>query len=239
MASEIFSLNLIQPFHQSQDAEIFHVNLKPDPVNEANAQAWLDEPEIERFNRFVHPRPQREFCLCRAALRAILCSQLECDNKDLKFRTLKHGKPFALVNGKLVHIKFNVSHSGQHGLVAILEKRRIGVDVEEHSTRRRIDGEILSVFSKSEQADLARVFGEEKVDLFYSLWTMKEALIKALGIGFYLDPSHFEIPLALRRGSNSSTFRFPQLPSVKWRLKKMNGSGLSAAIAYEMVSNLR
>ena len=239
MASEIFNLDLIQPFHQYRDAEIFHVNLKPDSVNEASARVWLDSKEIERFNRFVHPRPQREFCLCRAALRAILCSRLKCDNKNLKFRTLEHGKPFALVNGKHVHINFNVSHSGQHGLVAILEKGRIGVDVEEYSTSRRIDGEIMSVFTKSEQTDLARVFGEEKIELFYSLWTMKEALVKALGVGLSLDPSRFEIPLALRRGSNSSTFRFPQLPNIKWRLKKMHGSGLSAAIAYEMASNLR
>ena len=84
-----------------------------------------------------------------------------------------------------------------------------------------------------EQAELALKRGCDKVHLFFSLWTIKEALIKALGKGFSLDVSGFEVPLAMRRGVVTSTFRFPEMPSVRWRLENLGNERFAAAIAHE------
>ena len=202
-----------------------------------NALAWLDQAERARWRRYRYERPRREFGLCRAALRATLCARLGCANEDLAFETADHGKPFAVVGGTRSPVSFNVSHSGNHGLIALAAAGRIGVDVEERATRHNPDGPIATVFAPTERTELAAARGTSKIDLFLTLWTMKEALIKALGVGFSMDISTFEIPPALRRGSREATFRFPHDPGVRWRLEDLGNAGFAAAVAHELVPN--
>ena len=160
---------------------------------------------------------------------------LGCRNDELSFEALRFGKPFALVAGTPAPVSFNVSHGGQHGLIALAPAgRRIGVDVEERDARRDLDGIMRIVYTPDEQAELCVANGEQKVRLFFNLWTMKEALIKALGTGFSLNPSRFEIPPALRRGSIAGAFRFPHLPRTKWWLESLEPSGFAAAVAFDL-----
>ena len=65
---------------------------------------------------------------------------------------------------------------------------------------------------------------------------MKEALIKALGTGFSTDPSQFQVPVGMRRGDASCTFRFPHLPSIAWGLEEIGNDRFAAALAYELPS---
>lgn len=221
-------------YRNTGSAAVFHVDLTPHANREMGALAWLDTKERARWNRFRHTRPQREFSLCRAALRAILCSQLDCNNEELAFETSKHGKPFALVGGIPAPVNFNVSHSGLHGLIALVPEGRIGVDVEERITRRGLDATIETAFSVNERAELASTGGEQKIQLFFRLWTMKEALIKALGRGLSMDMSEVEIPATVRSGERSSMFRFPRMPAVRWWLENLGNPDFAAAIAYEL-----
>ena len=222
-------------YRESGSVKVFHVDLMPDTAREASAMDWLDAQEQVRWDHFRHPRPQREFGLSRAALRAILCSQLGCSNEELTFNTSEYGKPFALAGGIQAPVRFNISHSGSHGLIALAPEGRIGVDVEERVTRLGIDGTIESMFTSNERAELASAEGEQKIHLFFRLWTMKEALVKALGRGLYLDLSGFEIPVAVRGGvERCSTFHFPQVPAVRWQLENLGSRGFAAAIAYEL-----
>ena len=151
----------------------------------------LDNSERERWRKFEHAGARRRFVLCRAALRAILCEELRCDNERLTFGELRHGKPFALVDSAPAPISFNVSHGGKHGLIAVAPKGRLGVDVEERTHRRDFDRLIEAAFGPSEQVDLKRERASGGFHLFYKLWTVKEALIKALGTGLSLDPGYF------------------------------------------------
>lgn len=223
-----------RPFRTVGDVSVMHVDLTPCEARERRARAWLDKPEQARWRRYLHPRPRRDFALCRAALRAILCHTLGCRNDALSFDALKYGKPFALVGGRPAPVSFNVSHGGQHGLIALALAGRIGVDVEERDARRDLDGIMRMVYTRDEQAELDQVSGAQKVRLFFSLWTMKEALIKALGTGFSLNPSRFEIPPALRRGGRAGVFRFPHNPATGWGIEKLDTNGFAAAVAYEL-----
>ena len=224
-----------RPFRAGGPVSVLHVDLAPCPDRERRALTWLDGHEQARLRRYLHPRPRREFALCRAALRAILCRRLGCRNDELSFDALRFGKPFALVAGTAAPVSFNVSHGGQHGLIGLAPAgRRIGVDVEERDVRRDLGGIMRIVYTPNEQAELCVASGEQKVRLFFNLWTMKEALIKALGTGFSLNPSRFEIPPALRRGARAGAFRFPHLPTTKWWLENLEPSGFAAAVAYDL-----
>ena len=221
------------PFREIETATIIHIDLTPHAAHEASAFLWLNDCERARSRKFVHLGARRRFALCRAALRAILCARLGCDNERLAFGEGEHGKPFALVNDTPVPISFNLSHSGRHGLIALAPEGRLGVDVEERANRRDFDRIIETVFGANERADLKRARGRDKVHLFYKLWTIKEALIKALGTGFSLDPVTFEAPEAMRRGSSSGIFRFPHSPATQWLVEYIGNRRFAAAFAHE------
>ena len=138
------------------------------------------------------------------------------------------------MQGLPVDINFNVSHSGNHGLIALAPEGRLGVDVEECTPHRNLDTLIETVFTPDEQAELALIEGEERPRAFFRLWTVKEALVKAEGTGLSLDPSLFEVPPAMRRGASSAVFAFPRTPSVRWRVERFDGDDFVAAIAHEL-----
>ena len=220
-------------FHKVGDIFVAHVDLSPNEKREKNAIFWLDEQDLVRCARYCYDRPKREFVLCRATLRYILCSRLGFENKSLSFGTLEHGKPFGLVDGKVAPVSFNVSHSGKHGLIAIGPQGMLGVDVEERTTRVDIDSLIETVYGPNEQAEFELLGESDKRHLFFKLWTLKESLIKALGTGFTLDPVQFEIPRSIRRDEKTDYFRFPHLPNTSWKLENLENDKFAAALAYE------
>ena len=221
-------------FCQVGSATVIHVDLTPCQAGEGDALPWLNGEERARWDRFRHTGARRQFALCRAALRAILCCRLGCPNDRLTFSASQYGKLSAMVDGASAPVSFNVTHGGKHGLIAVAPEGRIGVDVEERAARHDVDELSAAVFSRDEQARIASSRGEAKMRLFFDFWTMKEALIKALGTGFSLDPSQFELPLAMRQGSRSGVFRFPHLPTVSWRLENLSNDDFAAAVAVEM-----
>ena len=172
--------------------------------------------------------------MCRAATRAVLCDRLDCGNEQLTCGASRYGKPFALLDRRPAPISFNVSHSGSHGLVGIATRGRLGVDIEERTLRYDLDPLVEYVLGPNEQASLALESETGKANLFFKLWTIKEALLKALGTGFHLDISQFEVPSVIRTGSEG-TFRFPHMPAVKWHVEYLGNDDYAAATAHEMV----
>lgn len=76
-------------------------------------------------------------------------------------------------------IDFNVSHSGDYTMCAISETVRIGIDVEEIKDIPISD--FNEQFSKKE---LDMMLGApDNLKAFYTLWTQKEAFLKAIGTG--------------------------------------------------------
>ena len=134
-------------------------------------------------------------------------------------------------------ISFNVTHSRGQGLIAVAPAGRLGVDIEERVSRGDLDDLTASMLGPNEKREFALLRGDRRTHAFFHLWTVKEALIKALGVGFSLDPAEFEVPLALRRGATTDTFRFPNLPRVEWRIDDLGTDDFAAAIALEVPPN--
>ena len=221
-----------RPWREAEGATILHVDLSPDADREAYAFALLDDEEKTRWRRFLAERARREFTLCRAALRIALAERLGCADRALSFGYLEHGKPFARVKGRRAAIGFNVSHSGRHGLIALALHDWLGVDVEERVSRYDLEGIGSLVYGPTERRLLTGAGESRKEYVFYRLWSIKEALIKAIGAGFSLNPSGFEIPGPMLQGGRSGLFRFPHAPTESWRLLDLGAARFAAALAY-------
>ena len=194
------------PWRETRDSLILHVDLRPDPGREERALELLDDDEQARWDRFTVKGAGRRFALCRAALRLTLCDRLGCSNRELSFGYLEHGKPFAKIDGVPSSASFNVSHSGRHGLIGFTKQEGLGVDLELRAPGRDFDGIGSSVYGPRERRALSAAAGSDKEHLFYRFWSLKEALIKALGTGFSLGPSRFEVPRPSLRASGRRCF---------------------------------
>ncbi|MDE0347603.1 MAG: 4'-phosphopantetheinyl transferase superfamily protein, partial [Boseongicola sp.] len=216
------------------DSLILHVDLRPDPGREERALALLDDDEQARWSRFTVKGARRRFALCRAALRINLCDRLGCSNRELSFGYLEHGKPYAKINGVPSSASFNVSHSGGHGLIGFTKQEGLGVDLELRAPGRDFDGIGSSVYGPRERRAMSATVGSDKEHLFYRFWSLKEALIKALGTGFSLGPTRFEVPRSIIEGQRSAVFRFPHLPSNPYWLEDLGEPRFAAARAYRL-----
>lgn len=223
-----------RPFRATEGAFVAIVDLAEDSTREAAAYAWLDDRERERCERFAYAAARRQFLLCRAALRVILCGELDCQNRDLAFPIGEHRRPFATVEGEPAPISFSVSHSGKYGLVAYARKGRLGVDIEELSPRRNLEPLMEGAFGPEERREVLAAEGAEQLRRFFRIWTMKEALLKAHGKGFLLDATAFEVPAALRRGASTGEVELPQLPGVTFRVEDLGGAHFAAALAHDL-----
>ena len=222
------------PYQEGQYGEtlVLHVDLSADEGNEQAALAVLDEPELTRLKAYLYPGPRRRFSLCRAALRSILADKLGCRTDQITFAATEQGKPYACLEGRPVPVGFNLSHSGNHGLIAISTTGRpVGIDVEERTPRRNLDELASTVCTPAEHAELASSPDHQKLDRFLRLWTAKEAIIKAFGTGHTLDVSRLQVPKPLRKGEPTATFATPQMPETTWRLDNLENPLFAAALA--------
>ena len=195
----------------------------------------LDRQEKTRASAFHSESARRQFILCRAALRANLCTQHDLKNSDLRIFAERNEKPSATVRNEPLLVEFNVSHSYDHGLLAFASSGRIGVDIEDRHRRPNIDEILYSVFSTQEQKLLRLTPEPHKRQLFFRLWTFKEALIKATGEGFRRDTSAFSIPHPLLDQTFAASMTLNDMPDVVWKIINLENDQFAAAIAHELV----
>lgn len=91
---------------------------------------------------------------------------------------------------------FNISHAADWVVCAYTQEGDLGVDIEKaHSID--ID-DYKAVMTPNEYL---RATHHNDFD-FFQLWTLKEAIMKAEGLGFYLPPTSFEIPHPFSNNTN-------------------------------------
>ncbi len=97
---------------------------------------------------------------------------------------MEYGKPF--IKGET---GFNISHSGDAVVLALADDGSVGIDVE------KIRPVSLDDFSRytPEVTRLESCDPVERLNLFYSCWTSKEAVLKAVGCGLQASPEQVSL----------------------------------------------
>jgi 4'-phosphopantetheinyl transferase len=174
------------------EAHVWRVPLASIHADTRQLRGLLSPSECARADRFALERDAARFISCRANLRVLLARYTGVPPERLVLRYEPYGKPsLAGATGW----QFNVSHSRDLAAIAIARYDAVGVDLE------RIDpgfprAEVApDVLSEDEMRDLAAMPAEEQAKWFFQLWTLKEALLKAAGFGFGMDPSKIRIRL--------------------------------------------
>ena len=136
----------------------------------------------ERILRYLRSEDKAR-CLLAGLLLRRICGITE--DRELIYG--KNGKPYLKNRGAY----FNLSHSGDYAVLAIADSE-VGVDIEKVIPYP--DALKAPCFTAQEkkwlQQEGCRVGYDEA---FYRLWTAKESVMKASGLGFSLPPETFSV----------------------------------------------
>jgi 4'-phosphopantetheinyl transferase len=143
--------------------------------------------ERTRARRYRFEADRRRSIVARAALRRLLGDALGIAPRDVPIVVGDNDKP--RLDGGALH--FNATHSGD--LVAIaIAATEVGVDAEQ---LRPMSDAVAIAERFFSPAEVERVKGACNVDAeFFTIWTMKEAVVKGIGSGIMSSLQSFTTP---------------------------------------------
>jgi len=162
----------------------------------------LNAEERRRTHRFHSRRLARRYTAGRAALRMLLGAALDLAPQAVPLETGPLGKPQLACRAS---ISFNLAHCDETAVIGLTAGDEIGVDIESSIHVHDPCRVAARFFAPSETAILAALAPDLATTAFLRCWTVKEAVLKALGVGLSLsldavvvdaDP---RVPLRLRR----------------------------------------
>jgi len=151
----------------------------------------LGRDEQQRGRRFFFASDRLRHLLTRALVRTTLSRYARVSPHAWRFSENDHGRPEVHVPRSARRLRFNVSHSEGLIVVAVAIERAIGVDVERVDPRVPVSGLAQRVFSIAERQALFALPPARRRECFFAYWTLKEAYIKARGLGLALPLQAF------------------------------------------------
>lgn len=153
-----------------------------DPSILQRCHAMLDAHERERLGRFFRADDRHHYLVSHALVRTVLSKYADIPPACWIFSHGKHGRP-EIKNQNTPALRFNLTHTaGLVGCVVTL-KSDCGIDAEKTSPRHNPLSIAKRMFSDAEFRELQQLKGLAHLEYFFRRWTLREAYVKALGIG--------------------------------------------------------
>lgn len=213
---------------------VFSENVTDPRVLDSYA-ALMNPEERARRDRYVFAKDRRQFLVTRGFVRTLIAGYTGLPAADCVFVANRYGRPSLQPSVRPKPdattedpFEFNLSHT--HGLVAcaVTRGREVGIDVEDLE-RMEINPDLpRRYFSAAEVDALDKVPLPEHRSRFFDYWTLKEAYIKARGMGLSLPLDGFSFHLERGRAprisfgaidDDPSSWQFAQFdPSPRYRM---------------------
>ena len=161
----------------------------------------LDEMDALKANKIANEQNRRQFIASRL-LQKVYLKSIFSSKPDIGLGS--YGKPF-LKNGSG---EFNITHSGDY-LVIAFAHHPIGVDLEKIGDFPERNFIKDNFFHPGETAELNQLQDKDFDTAFFTCWTRKEALLKAIGCGLAMETKSFQV------SSNPNHPRLIEFPDAK------------------------
>ena len=223
-----------------------------EPAVEEACAALLDDAERARAARFRFDRHRREYLATHALTRVALSHAHPLPPHAWSFSVNQYGKPSPISWGGVPEcgLRFNQSNSvelavclisrptAQPGAAAPDAGVDVGVDVESFARAEEIVPLAARVFSAAERTQLDALPAAARPDRALSLWTLKEAYIKARGMGLSLPLQQISFLFDGPNADGPDTIRFQVAQGVdddpgRWRFCRLDHAGHRIALAVE------
>jgi|GEM_PF-5993822 len=206
----------------AQQSRLFlYVSPLETPLDPELEQAYLSiisPSEAARNARLATSVLRQRDLQARALVRCALSLHAPPAPKDWQFSQSKLGKPsIASCHNELTHWQFNISDSENVAVVAICQDRKVGVDIELSTVADELLDSAM-ILSPHERTSLKKLPLPERRRRFLDHWMVKEAYLKARGLGIASMPLYAIAPNFEEPGR----IRFPKLlasdqqPDADW-----------------------
>jgi 4'-phosphopantetheinyl transferase len=190
-------------------------------------RALLSPDERERYGRFAFESRRHEFLVTRGLVRTVLSRYGPLPPEGWRFSRNAHGRPEIAPHHGL---HFNLSNAP--GLVACaVGRREVGVDVESHARGSAILELTRWVFTDAEWRALTELPQERRAGRALEIWTLKEAYLKARGIGLASPLQGIEFAIGESTAISVSFAAALGDHPARWSFRLLNHSGHRIAVA--------
>jgi 4'-phosphopantetheinyl transferase len=162
-----------------------------DPACAARWAAVLSDEELQRHRRFMFERDRHSFLAAHAATRLGLSRYADVEPRSWRFTPGPYGRPELVPPPGAPPLHFNLSHTDGMGICAVALGREVGADVERVDSRTPSREVAERFFAPPEHRTLTSLEGDAFRQRFFRYWTLKEAYIKARGMGLHLPLDQF------------------------------------------------
>ncbi len=200
-AKGIFPIDEWKPAPDRLELQPHEVHIWRSRLNVAGPMATslagcLSADELDRASRFRSAKDSDRFIARRVIQRIILGRYLKLEPAQLRFRHNEQGKPELDPAMASEPLCFNTSHSNGLAVFAISRNRTVGIDVEQVDPTTGWLEIAEHSFATREVDVLRKLPVSDRVAAFFSMWTCKEATMKAEGKGLSIPPDQVEVSLA-------------------------------------------
>jgi 4'-phosphopantetheinyl transferase len=154
--------------------------------------AELSDDEAAQAQAFVFDRDRTTYVAAHAMLRRVLRRAL--GGEEPRFARSLLGRPELMrpIHDAAVP-SFNLTHTRGFAACAILNGAPVGIDAE--NLLRPIDAAEMAArwFAPSEILLLDQIAPERRTEMFFRIWTLKEAILKTTGHGLRIEPQLFAV----------------------------------------------
>lgn len=166
-------------FQLGKEVHVFFAPLIP------NVELYneLSLEEKKRASRFKNLLDQQRYIISHGILRHILSAYVFCAPHDIEFKKLKYGKPVLSSQNVIRQVQFNMSHSKDIACYIVSRNFEVGIDIEFTEAEFDWFNTANYSFTPYEVTNLKNLSKDQQAREFFSLWTKKEALLKAKGTG--------------------------------------------------------
>ena len=169
------------------EIHIYLINFSENRNSVENYIQFISEDEKEKVNRFKFSVNRQNSIITYYYRRKILSRYLDIHPSEIKFTQNVYGKPL-ISEPHWSGIQFNYSHSGEFLIFAISKNIEVGVDIELVKDLPDMIDLAKNYFSEKELQHFHSLENKiDRINFFYKIWTRKEALLKAAGIGITDD----------------------------------------------------
>jgi 4'-phosphopantetheinyl transferase len=221
-------------WRSSNEVHVWRAFLNQTRLQREKLLKFLSADELARAAKFHFESDRNRYILARGILRTILGHYLSKSPDLLHFEYTSHGKPKLSTNAGYDALDFNLTHSGEFAMYAIAKRRNIGIDIEKIRSDIAIAQIADKFFSPPEISFLQGIDKDKLPDVFFQLWTRKEAFIKATGNGFSLPIEHVDVSLTSERILSPIILSGNYKENAHWYVQDLfPGKGYTAAMVVE------
>lgn len=149
----------------------------------------LSHLERERWQTISHVSTKETYLIAHGFLRLVLSHYSTRRPRDWEFLPNAYGKPEIDPPAADCHaLQFNLSHTNGLVTCAVAHGCEIGVDAEDTTRGGRgiSDALVERCLSRQERETLVSIQHDQRQAAFFDYWTLKEAYLKARGVGLAL-----------------------------------------------------